>query len=108
MDMTLPPTAVMRISRATFDPARFPEVSRMAVDIAEYLVPAIKRLPGLIKYYSVLSPSGSYVHVSLWDTDAHAQQMGTLKEMIVDARQAAEAVGAQFYPILNHPITWTA
>lgn len=107
MDMTLPPGAVMRISRATFDPARFPEVSRMAVDIAEYLVPAIKKLPGLIRYFSVLSPSGSYVHASIWETDAYAQQMATLKEMIVDARQAAEAVGVQFYPILNHAFSWT-
>lgn len=107
MDMTLPPTAVIRISHASFDPARFPEVSRMAEDIAEYLVPAIKKLPGLIKYFATLSPTGSYVHVSIWETDAHAQQMATLKEMIVDARQAALAVGAQFTPIVNHAITWT-
>jgi hypothetical protein len=107
MDMTLQPGAVMRISRATFDPARFPEVSRMATDIAEYLVPAIKKLPGLIRYFSVLSPSGSYVHVSIWETDAYAQQMATLKEMIVDARRDADAVGVQFYPILNHAFNWT-
>ena len=43
----------------------------------------------------------------LWETDAHAQQMASLREMIVDARKAAEAVGVQFTPIVNHPITWT-
>lgn len=106
MNMTLPPTAVMRISQASFDPARLPEVERMANAIAEYLVPAIQKLPGLIRYFSILSPKGSYVHVSIWETDAHAQQMASLKEMIVDARRAAEAVGAQFHPIVNHAITW--
>jgi hypothetical protein len=27
--------------------------------------------------------------------------------MIVDARQAAEAVGVQFIPIVNYPSAWT-
>jgi len=46
------------------------------------------------------------VHVSIWDSDEHAQQMGHLKEMIVDARKAAEAAGVQFTPIVNYPISW--
>jgi hypothetical protein len=29
-----------------------------------------------------------------------------LKEMIVDARKAAEAVGATFVPIVNYPVSW--
>lgn len=107
MDTTFPPTAVVRISHARFDPARLPEVSRMAEDIASFLVPAIEKLPGLIRYFAVLSPTGSYAHVSIWETDAHAQQMATLKEMIVDARRAAVAVGVEFEPIVNHAITWT-
>lgn len=106
MDVTLPPNAVMRISHASFDPARFPEVDRMANEIASYLVPAIRKLPGLIRYFSVLSPKGSYVHVSIWETDAHAERMASLKEMVVDARHAAEAVGVQFTPIVNHAISW--
>ena len=107
MDMTLPPTAVIRISHGSFDPARFPEVSRMADETAKYLMPAIQKLPGLSRYFAALSPTGSYVHVSIWETDAHAQQMATLKEMIVNARQAAEAVGVRFIPIVNHAISWT-
>lgn len=107
MDVNLPPTAVMRISHASFDPARFAEVERMAHEIGTYLIPAIQKLPGLIKYFSVLSSAGSYVHVSIWETEAHAQQMASLREMTVDARQAAEAVGVQFTPIVNHLITWT-
>ncbi|MGH8260482.1 MAG: hypothetical protein ACREUG_12425 [Steroidobacteraceae bacterium] len=79
----------------------------MADETAKYLMPAIQKLPGLIRYFAALSPTGSYVHVSIWETEAHARQMATLKEMIVDARQAAEAVGVQFIPIVNHLITWT-
>jgi hypothetical protein len=71
------------------------------------LTPAIRKLPGLIQYFAAVSPSGSIVHVSIWESDAHAQQMSSLKEMIVDARQDAEAVGVQFTPIVNHPISWT-
>jgi hypothetical protein len=47
------------------------------------------------------------VHVSIWESDEHANQMGQLKEMIVDARSEFEAAGVTFLPILNYPITWT-
>jgi hypothetical protein len=78
----------------------------MTRETGNYLIPAIKRLPGLISYFAAVSLSGSMVHVSLWDSDDHAQQMGRLKEMIVDARSAAEVVGVQFSPIVNHPVSW--
>jgi hypothetical protein len=32
--------------------------------------------------------------------------MGRLKEMIVNARHDADAVGATFIPIVNYPIAW--
>jgi hypothetical protein len=47
------------------------------------------------------------VHVSIWESDEHAQQMSRLKEMIVDARSDAERAGATFLPITNYPIDWT-
>lgn len=103
----IPPTAVIRVSTARFDPARFPEVHEMDMAISRYLIPAIKKLPGLISYYTGTSPDGSMVHISTWESDEHAQQMNRLKEMIVDARQEAEAVGAVFSPIINYPIDWT-
>jgi hypothetical protein len=103
----LPATAVVRVSRGNFDPARLADVERMARDTGAYLVPAIQALPGLIHYFAAVSPTGSMVHVSIWESDAHAQQMTRLKEMIVDARQAAEAVGVTFIPIVNYPIAWT-
>jgi hypothetical protein len=103
----IPPTAVVRISPATFDPARFAEVQEMTAATSRYLIPAIKKLPGLISYYAGASPDGSMVHVSIWESDEHARQMSQLKEMIVDARQAAERAGATFTPIVNYPIDWT-
>jgi hypothetical protein len=107
MTASLPPTAVVRVSRGDFDPARFAEVDSANRRVADYLIPAIKQLPGLISYYAGLSPDGSSVHVSIWESDEHANQMGRLKEMIVDARSEFEAAGVTFLPILNYPIAWT-
>ncbi|HUA49219.1 MAG TPA: hypothetical protein VMA77_28545 [Solirubrobacteraceae bacterium] len=71
-----------------------------------YLIPAIQQLDGLIGYYAATSSEGSVVHVSIWQSHEHADQMGRLKEMIVDARNDAEAVGVTFMPIVNYPIAW--
>jgi hypothetical protein len=57
-------------------------------------------------YFAAASPTGSIVHVSIWDTDERAQQMSRLKEMIVDDRKAAEAVNVTFVPIVNYPVSW--
>jgi quinol monooxygenase YgiN len=79
----------------------------MTASTSRYLVPAIKQLPGLISYYAMSSPDGSTVHVSIWESDEHAQQMSRLKEMIVDARSEAERAGVTFTPIINYPVDWT-
>jgi hypothetical protein len=63
-------------------------------------------LPGLINYYVGVSPSGSITHVSIWETEDHAQQMAGLTEMIETARSDAEAVGVEFLPTVNYPIGW--
>lgn len=109
MAESLPPTAVIRISRANFDPSRFAEVDVMSKKTSAYIIPALRRLPGLIHFYSGVSPKGSAVQVSVWDTDEHAAQLDTLKEMVIDGRKDMEAVGATFTPIVNYPIdrTWT-
>ncbi|MFC1416099.1 hypothetical protein ACEZDE_05530 [Streptacidiphilus sp. N8-3] len=72
-----------------------------------YLIPAIKKLPGLVSYYAGVAPDGSVVHVSVWESDEHARQMSRLKEIIVDARQDAERAGVTLTPIVNHPVEWT-
>ncbi len=107
MAESLPSTAVVRVSRGNFDPARFAEVDRMSKETGTYLIPAIQKLPGLLSYYAGASPDGSMVHVSIWDSEEHANQLNHLKEMIVDARRDAEAVGVSFIPIVNYPIAWT-
>ena len=102
----LPEGAVVRVSSGTFDPARFAEVQAMTTATGRYLVPAISRLPGLINYYAGASPDGSMIHVSIWDSNEHASQMGRLKEMIVDARNDADKAGVSFSPIVNYPVDW--
>ncbi len=107
MTESLPATAFVRVSRATFDPSRFAEVDAMNTKTSEYLIPAIQRLPGLIHFYAGVSPQGSAVQVSVWDSGEHAAQLDHLKEMIVDARGEAEAAGVTFHPIVNYPVNWT-
>jgi hypothetical protein len=106
MTESLPATAVIRVSRGSFYPSRFAEVDAMNTKVSGYLIPAIQRLPGLIHYYVSVSPEGSIVHVSVWDSDEHAAQMGRLKEMIVDAAGEAEMVGVTFEPKVDYPINW--
>jgi hypothetical protein len=107
MTIMLSPTAVVRVSRADFDPARFAEIERMTRDTGTYLIPAISRLPGLAGYFAGASPTGSAVHVSLWNSEAQARQLDSLKEMVVNGRRDAEAAGCRFTPIVNYPIAWT-
>ena len=107
MTEPIPASAVVRVSRGTFDPSRFAEVEGANKEISEYLIPAIKRLTGLIHYYTGVSPDGSIVHISVWESDEDATQMSRLKEIIVDAREEFEARGVAFIPIVNYPIHWT-
>ncbi len=106
MPLIRPPSTVVRVSRGNFDSSRFAEVQKMANATGEYLIPTIKQLPDLLGYYVAASPSGSMIHVSLWESDEKAQQMASLKPMIINARQDAEAVGVSFIPIVNYPIAW--
>src|ERR1700744_2386379 len=107
MTESLPAAAAVRVSRGRFDPGRFAEVDAVNERVSGYLVPAIGRLPGLIHWYAGVSPEGSIVNVSVWDSDEHAAQMDRLKEMTVDARGEMKAVGVEFVPIVNHPVNWT-
>jgi hypothetical protein len=101
------PTAVVRVAHGSFDPDRFEEVREMSLATSRYLIPAIKKLPGLISYYAGASPNGSVVNVSFWDSDEHAQQMSQLNEMIVKARQEGETAGITSFDQVDYPIDWT-
>src|SRR4051794_25347266 len=106
---SLPTSAVIRISRANFEPRLFAEVDAISKKTAEYIIPALKRLPGLLRFYAGVSPKGTAVQVSVWDSDEHAAQLNTLKEMAVDGRRDMESVGVTFTPIVTCPLdkTWT-
>jgi hypothetical protein len=110
MSESLPATAAVRVSHVTFDPALYAEVLAADERTAEYLVPAIRGLPGFLHWYAGVSPDGSFVQVSVWDTEAHAAQMDTLHEMAVVARNEFRAVGVDFGPEyasrVNYPMTW--
>ncbi|RMI35671.1 hypothetical protein [Nocardia stercoris] len=108
MSRSLPVTAVVHFARGSFDPSRFAEVDTLASKQADYLVPAIRALPGLIHWYTAVSPEGSIANVSIWDSEEHAAQMDRLHEMVVVARGEFEALGGlTFHPIVNYPIDWT-
>jgi hypothetical protein len=111
MTESLPATAVVRVSRVTFDPRLIAEVQAADKKTSEYLIPAIQQLPGLIHWFAGVSPEGSFVQISVWDSHEHAVQMDNLKEMFVDARADFRAVGVEFTPehatIVNYPMTWT-
>jgi hypothetical protein len=98
--MTRPPlaeAAVIRVSRGNFDPVRFEEVAAMTRRTGDYLIPAIRDLDGLAGYFAGASPTGSMVHVSFWESNDHAEQMGLLKQMTADARREAEAVACRSF-----------
>jgi hypothetical protein len=111
MTEPLPATAVIRVGRVTFDPSLYEDVAVADKETSEYLIPAIKALPGLIRWYSGVSPEGSLSQVSIWDSEEHAAQMDHLKEMRVTAREEFGAVGVTFTAetatYTNYPITWT-
>ena len=102
----LPGAGVVRLSRGTFDPARFSAIERMSTHTSSYLVPAIRQLPGLHAYFAGVSPSGSMINVSFWDTLEHADQMSRLPEMVVRARNDFAVFDMSFIPIVNYPINW--
>jgi hypothetical protein len=107
---SLPSTAFLRVGRVTFDPSLYAAVALADKKTSEYLIPAINRLPGLIRWFSGVSPEGSLSQVSIWDSEEHAAQMDHLREMRVKAREDFGAVGVTFTAetatYTNFPITW--
>jgi len=79
MTESLPQTAVIRASRATFDPSRFAEVDAMNTKTSKYLIPAVQQLPGLLHFFAGVSPDGSMMQLSIWDSQEHSAQLNQLK-----------------------------
>jgi hypothetical protein len=102
----LPSGAIIRVSRGRFDPARFAEIDALIRRTGDYLIPAIKRLPGLIAYFAGTAPEGVTTQVSIWANAEAGMQMRTLPEMRDRARVEAEAAGIAFEPIIQFPMSW--
>jgi hypothetical protein len=102
-----PPGAILRMSRGRFDPKRFAEVSAMINRTGDYLIPAIKKLPGLLAYYAATTPDGITTQVSIWESAEAGMQMAQLPEMRDRARSEAVALGVEFEPIVQFPMNWT-
>ena len=97
---------VVRISVGHFDPSRAEAVAQMLNESGQSLIPAIKRLSGLLDYYVGLDCDKGYMtNTSLWATLLDAQQMATLPEMLA-LRSRFEALGIEFIPITNHEVLW--
>src|SRR3954464_888598 len=107
MPEPLPATAVIRASRATFDPSRLADADAVHTNTPQHLAPAVEQLPGLIHFYAGVSPDGSALQVSIWDSEEHSAQLNHLKEMVVVARGEMEAIGVTFTPIATYPVSWT-
>jgi hypothetical protein len=105
--VSLPSSAVLRVSRGRFDPARYEEVRDMIDATGVYLVPAISALPGLIAYAAATTPDGLTTQVSLWESPEAGMQMAALPEMRDRARSEAIALGVTFEPVQQIPLNWT-
>ncbi len=97
---------IVRISTGFFDAHRYEDVKKLLTEGGDRLIPAIKKLPGLLHYYSAIDKdSGKIVNVSVWDTLEHAKQMASLQEMRAEG-QKMTALNVRFDPIVNHETVW--
>ena len=96
----------LRISRGRFEPARHDDVAAALDASQQSLIPAIRRLPGVLGYWAGIDRgSGTMVNVSTWETEEHARQMATLPEMLA-LRGTFEASGIRFEPMVNYEVLW--
>jgi hypothetical protein len=99
-------SAVVRISKGGFQAEKYPEVRRLIEESAQALVPALKRLRGLIYYHAgVDQETSTVVNVSVWEDLKAARQMESLAEMLAQ-RPILEAAGVQFERIANYEPLW--
>ncbi|HYL22156.1 MAG TPA: hypothetical protein VEU74_10375 [Gemmatimonadales bacterium] len=100
------PEVVVRISRGTFGPQQYDEVTAKLTQGRPKLEPALRGLAGLRHYYVAIDPvSNTMVNVSVWDSLAHAQQMDRLAAMQAQ-RAAFETLGVRFEQIRNYTTLW--
>ena len=98
---------VIRISQGFFDPRQYDAVAAKLKEGRTRLEPALRGLPGLVRYYVSIDPvSNSMVNVSVWESLEAAGQMNTLKEMLAQ-RDIFVELGVRFQPIRNYAGLWS-
>lgn len=98
---------VVRLSKGHFAPELYEKIHRLAEESEQSLVPAIKRLRGLLYYSAGVDPiTNTFINVSVWTDLAAAKQMSTLPEMQAE-RPILEQAGVQFDAIANYEPVWT-
>jgi quinol monooxygenase YgiN len=97
----------IRVSRGAYAPTLHATVSTRLNTSSEFLVPAIRQLPGCLGYYvGSDAHSNTMVNVSCWDTLEHAEAMSSLAEMTALGKEFAE-MGVEFErPIINYEVMW--
>lgn len=98
---------VVRISRGSFTPESYESVKQRLDASRKSLIPAIKKLRGLLHYYvGIDAESNTMINVSVWKTVADAKQMETLQPMR-DLAGEFIAAGVTFErPINNYETLW--
>jgi hypothetical protein len=98
---------VVRISRGSFAPESYESVKQRLDASRKSLIPAIRKLRGLLHYYVGIDPaSNTMINVSVWKTLADANQMQTLQPMR-DLAGEFIAAGVTFeLPITNYETLW--
>ena len=98
---------IVRISKGRYPSSRHAEFTERMNKAAEFLIPAIRRLPGCVSFFAATDEAScTMVNVSVWETLEHAQAMATLPEMGVLAQEFV-ALGAEFErPIVNYEALW--
>jgi hypothetical protein len=98
---------IVRISRGRFEPAAYAEIERRLRESATSLIPAIRKLPGVLPYYAGIDrDSSTMINVSTWRSLDDARQMDSLEEMRALSREF-QTKGVEFdRPITNYDTLW--
>ena len=99
---------IVRVSFGWYPPEKEAEVAAILDYADKPLGKGIRRLPGLVAYYSGIDREHhAMVNVSLWSDLSSAQQMGRLQEMLDQGEQLTK-LGVNFVrPIVNCETLWS-
>jgi len=97
---------IVRVSLGRFSADRYDTVKKLIEDSANPLVPALRRLHGLLYYHAAVdSQTNTVVNFSVWENLEAAKQMDRLPEMLAQ-RPILERAGVSFDRIANYEPLW--